>query len=94
MRFPAYLANALKKAELSQSAFARKVKYKQQNISQIVHGTRPPPLARIEAWADALSGHIQRDVFLELARLECSPPEIRDLVTKLRQQLGKEHKLR
>jgi transcriptional regulator with XRE-family HTH domain len=94
MRFGEYLQHALGKAGMSQSEFAKKARYSQANINKIARDIRQPPLARLEAWADVLANHIQRDVFLELGRLEHSPPEIRDLVAKLRHQLGKEHKLR
>ena len=84
MRFGAYLATAIEKAGISQREFARRAKSRQQNVNEIVHGRRVPPLAHLERWADLLKEHVDRAQFLELARLEHCPPEIQTLVAELR----------
>ena len=84
MRFGTYLTAALAKAGYTQRSFARKAKHNPKNFNQIVLGKRAPPLKHMPMWIELLKGHIESDVFLELARLENSPAEIRALVEKLR----------
>jgi transcriptional regulator with XRE-family HTH domain len=84
MRFGLYLAEAIARKGLSQKAFAKMVRYPQPTINGIIKSKRVPPLGRLEAWADILTTAIDRELFLELGRLEHCPPEIRALVTKLR----------
>lgn len=88
MRFGTYLAEALTRKGLSQRAFALAVGYPQPAINGIVRSERLVPLGRLEAWADHLEGFIDRALFLELGRLEHAPPEIRQLVDDLRDQLA------
>jgi transcriptional regulator with XRE-family HTH domain len=83
MRFGPYFAKSLEKAGFSQSSFAAKVGYRQQNVNQIIKGKRPPPLSRVDAWASALGKHIDKDLFLDLAHLEHCTPRIQKMVAEL-----------
>jgi len=87
MRFGDYLGQAISKAGLSQRAFALQVKSHQQAINEIVKGKRTPPLARLDKWLDVLGTAVEREKFLELARLEHCPAEIQTLVAELRERL-------
>ena len=87
MRFGEYLTHAVSKAGLSQAGFAKKVGQHQQTVNAIARGTRKPSLKNIQKWADVLAKVINRQEFLELARLENSPPEIRELVSNLKAQV-------
>ena len=89
MRFGQYLATSLEKAGFSQSSFAAKVGYQQQNVNQIIKGKRNPPLKRVDAWATLLGKHIDKELFLELAHLEHSTPRIQKLVADLKVRLLK-----
>lgn len=89
MRFGEYLEQALKLKGLSQRAFSLLVGYPQQAVNGIIRGERVPPLGRLEAWANALSNHVDKALFLELGRLEHSPKEIRQLVIDLRCEISR-----
>jgi transcriptional regulator with XRE-family HTH domain len=89
MRFGEYLAEGLAKAGYTQSSFAQKVGQKQPAISAIVLGKRAPPLKHVSRWAEVLGKVLDKSTFMELARLENSPLEIQELITELRQRLGK-----
>jgi len=87
--FGAFLDEQCARRGLSQAAFARLVGQAPGVVQFVRTGRRRPPLARIDTWADALTlrgGDRQR--FLELARLEHCPLEIRRLVTGLRRRLA------
>jgi hypothetical protein len=56
-------------------------------VNAIARGTRKPSLKNIQKWADVLAKVINRQEFLELARIENSPPEIRELVSNLKAQV-------
>ena len=55
-------------------------------LNGIIKGQRLVPVGRF-AWADLLGGSIDRELFLELGRLEHTPPEIRKLVDDLKSQV-------
>jgi ubiquinone biosynthesis protein UbiJ len=86
--FGALLVDLLARRALTQADFARLVGKAPGVVQFIRVGRRRPPLARIEAWADALAlrGEDRRR-FLEAARLEHCPPEIRHLVATLRRRV-------
>lgn len=51
-------------------------------------GIRTPPLDRLQKWADILAlapASPERSDFLESGRLAHAPPEVRDLVSRLRE---------
>jgi len=89
MRFGEYLAEAITRAGLSQRQFALRVGYRQQNISQIVHGKRVPPIRHIDKWAKALGAAVDPVVFRQLALLSHCPPEIQEELRLLKEQLKK-----
>ena len=87
--FGAFLDEQCARRGLSQATFARLVGQAPGVIQFVRTGRRRPSLARIEVWADALALRgADRQRFLELARLEHSPPEIRRLVAGLRRRLA------
>ena len=87
--FGAFLDELLARRDLRQADFARLVGKAPGVVQFIRIGRRRPPLALLEAWADALAlrGE-ERRRFLELGRLEHCPPEIRRLVASLRRRLA------
>ena len=84
MRFGECLNEALVRKGMSQRAFSLIVRYRQQALNRVIRGERIPPLDRLDAWADALEGHVDREAFFELARLEHTPSEIRTALFKAR----------
>lgn len=89
MRFGEYLADGLTKAGHTQTSFAKKVGQKQSAVSAIVLGKRAPPLKHMSRWAEVLGKAVDRNVFLELARLEHCPSEIREQYVAMKAQLGR-----
>jgi len=86
--FGAFLSELLARRGQRQVDFARLVGKAPGVVQFIRIGRRRPPLALLESWADALSLRgDERRRFLELARLEHCPPEIRRLVASLRRKL-------
>ena len=68
--------------------FAQRVGYAHSNISAIMAGRRPPPLDRIERWADALGLDGQeRQEFLEEAYLAHAPQQVRHIVDRMRVEI-------
>jgi hypothetical protein len=54
-------------------------------LSKVLKGRKPPPLERIEAWAEALALHgSERERFIEDAHLVHATPLVRELVDRLR----------
>ena len=84
MRFGEYFKAAIARKGLSERAFGILVGSPQQVINGVIHGERTPPLARIEAWAKALEGHVDVALFVELAELEHTPPGIRKALEEAR----------
>lgn len=87
--FGVLLDELLAQRGLTQAAFARLVGKAPGVVQFIRTGRRTPPLDAIAGWADALrlrGG--ERERFLETARLEHCPPEIRALVAALRRELS------
>lgn len=82
MRFGYYLAKAIQQAGFSQREFAIKMRTPQQNMNEIVLGKRGPPLRKLNAWAEALAPHVERERFLVLAWLEHTPDELRELMLR------------
>lgn len=60
-------------------------------LSKVIAGTKPPPMDRIDAWADALDLHGEvRQEFLNLALedlLARAPDELRKWVDSMRSEL-------
>ena len=70
----------------SRRELARALGYSAPAISQICTGRHKPPLDRMPAWAEALGlTGAEREEFLLLARLEHTPPELRDLIQRTQQ---------
>ena len=69
---------------LSQRAFAALVNAKQAQISQVVRGKKPPPLSRLDLWADTLGIHaLERFDFELAALLDHAPAELAVIVGRL-----------
>jgi hypothetical protein len=85
------LYRAIAEKGLSVSEFARLVKARQPNISEIRRGARRAPKAGITKWADVLGlkGE-ERERFLDLAALTHAPERIQRLVIDAEQTLGQE----
>jgi transcriptional regulator with XRE-family HTH domain len=83
------LYEAIARKGLTVSEFARLVKVRQPNISEIRRGARRAPRASIEKWADVLSlkGE-ERERFLDLAALTHAPERIQQLVLDAERALG------
>jgi transcriptional regulator with XRE-family HTH domain len=82
--FAQVLRRQLAEKPLSQRVFARLVNAKQAQVSSVLRGQKPPPLARIEQWADAL-GLVGQDRFdfETAALLDHAPAELGVLVGRL-----------
>jgi transcriptional regulator with XRE-family HTH domain len=87
MRFGELLLRAIGDLGISQREFARRVKYPVQSLNQVIRGKRRPPPRHLDAWMRALGKTIDPVMFRQLAMLEHTPQEIRDLLTSLRKQL-------
>jgi hypothetical protein len=99
MEFSELLKRLIKAKFKSQRAFIRAAEplanedSAQGYVSRVLSGTKPPPLNRIGAWADALglSGEA-RQQFLDLALedvLHRTPEEVQRLVASLRAELAR-----
>lgn len=87
--FPDLLRSCLATAGMSQMDLARAVGTSSSVVSQTCLGQRPPPLERMDAWADALGLQAgPREVFLATAQLAHAPEGVRERVAKLEQRLG------
>lgn len=54
-------------------------------LSKVLRGRKPPPLDRIEAWAEALAlTGAERETFIEDAHLAHATPVVQALVERLR----------
>lgn len=87
MTFGEYLQQALKAADMSRRAFAKKVGYHASNIDKIIQGKRPPPLKRVPGWLKELNKHVDSDTFKELAGLAHCPDEIQKEFMRMRRDL-------
>jgi hypothetical protein len=62
----------------------RKENSAQGYLSHVISGTRPPPVARLDAWIKALGlNEAEREHFLNLASLAWLPPELRPRIEKI-----------
>lgn len=86
--FPDLLRNCLAHAGMSQMDLARAVGTSSSVVSQACLGQRPPPLERMDAWADALGlDDRARAVFIATAQLAHAPEAVRQRVASLEQRL-------
>lgn len=84
--FPELLRSCLAQAGMSQMDLARAVGTSSSVVSQACLGQRPPPLERMDAWADALGLDDQaRAVFVATAQLAHAPEAVRQRVAWLEQ---------
>ena len=87
--FPDLLRSSLAHAGMSQMDLARAVGTSSSVVSQACLGQRPPPLQRMEAWADALGlDERARAVFIATAQLAHAPEAVRQRVASLEQRLA------
>lgn len=60
-------------------------------LSKVISGTKPPPMNRLQAWADALELTAEaRQQFFELARedvLDRAPDDVKEMVASLRAEV-------
>lgn len=77
INFGEVLYQHIERTGSSLRSFAPRLGVSQSMLSQIRTGSRPPPLKRLEKWADTfdLSGK-EREYFLDLAALACCPDRV------------------
>lgn len=86
-----FIAVQLEAQGLSVRAFAEKrLGMTSSYVSKVLKGSLPVPYERIGHWSVAL-GLVGKEaaVFRELALLALSPPEVREMVAELRQEVAK-----
>jgi transcriptional regulator with XRE-family HTH domain len=89
--FAALLRRSLAAAGMSQMDLARAVGTSSSVVSQACTGRRPPPLGRVEAWAEALRlTPAERTAFLAAAQLAHAPEPVRRRIEHLEQHLPHE----
>lgn len=82
--FPALLAHFARRAGLGLRAFAARIGCQESRVRQVAMGMRPPNLAQVEAWADALTlSETERRAFRLAAHLANSPALVRDIYRQL-----------
>jgi transcriptional regulator with XRE-family HTH domain len=92
--FGTLLKRYLDREGMSQMDLARSVNTSSSVVSEVQHDKRPPPLPRIDAWADALGLVGQERLgFLREALLAHCPEPIRDEMRTLRATVAKLQRL-
>jgi hypothetical protein len=88
--FGIHLAKLIDAAFPSRRAFiraaesGRKENPAQGYLAQVIAGTRPPPVAKLDAWIKALKlNDAEREHFLNLASLAWLPTELRPRIEKI-----------
>lgn len=79
------VAEHLIRRKLNRSELARELGVRPSYVAQVIAGVRPVPKDKVQKWATALALQgPDREDFLVCALLAHCPPEIQELVTKLR----------
>lgn len=88
--FGAALRAHLERIGTTRARFAATVGVGRSLITDIIAGRRAPPMARVDAWADALRiPKPERRQWRRLAALAHAHPEVQELVAELEAELAR-----
>ena len=83
--FGDHLVTLVGNAQLTMESFAKQVGLTKGFLSKVRNGKKPPPIDRLESWADALGLRgAARQEFIDLGNLAHAPEHVRTMVERLR----------
>lgn len=86
--FPALLVQHARAAHLALPEFAVRIQWSESKVRQVAMGMRPPPLDRLDRWADTLGlGGESREQFVQAAHLANAPEMVREMVEQLERRV-------